>query len=43
MAKKYIYSVDALVFKNKKFKRDLKYKPGTILNWAKKNGTLIYP
>lgn len=41
--KKYIYSVDALIFQNKNFKRDLKHKPGTILAWAKKNGTLVYP
>jgi len=41
--KKYIYSVDALIFRNKKFLNDVKYRPGTVLNWAKKNGTLVYP
>lgn len=40
---KYIFSVDSIVFDQKEFKNDLKYRPGKLFNWAKKNGTQIYP
>jgi lipoate-protein ligase B len=40
---KYVYSVDSIIFNQKKFLQDMKYKPGKVFNWAIKNGTKVYP